>query len=178
VVLGFKSSNIFVKDGAMPVGLLKDILTYRPEGVPLMGLDVGSRTIGLALSNDAQTIATPLKTIKRKKFTSDIKELAAIATEYGVKGFVVGYPLNMDGSAGRACDVVRSFADEMSKCEGLFGPEPWIALWDERLSTASVEDFVGKSVDIKKAKEKGLIDQLAAHVILQGALEYIADHSA
>lgn len=144
-----------------------------PRNAALMGLDVGSRTIGIAISNDTRTIATPLHTVKRKKFTSDIQEIAALAKDYWAGGFVIGYPLNMDGSAGPSCDVSRSFADEMSKRTDLFGQDPWIALWDERLSTVAVEDLVGKDVDINKAKTKGVIDKLAAQVILQGALDYI-----
>lgn len=162
----------------MPVGLLKDLLSAVPAGKPLMGLDVGSKTIGLAVSPGGCSFATPLLTIKRKKFSEDIIKLVDAAKDYDIAGYVVGYPLNMDGSAGRACDVARSFADEMSKRADLFGSDPWIALWDERLSTDAVEGFVDKYVDIRKAKEKGVIDKMAAQIILQGALDYLADHNA
>ncbi len=161
----------------MPVGLLKELLPDMPKGVPLMGLDVGSKTIGVSLSNADQSIATPVMTVMRRKFTVDIQEVAKIAEEYDVGGFVIGYPLNMDGSTGQACDRIMSFADEMNKC-GALGSDPWIALWDERLSTYTVEDLVGGDVDIRKAKAEGLIDRLAAQIILQGALEYMTDHSA
>ena len=156
----------------MPIGHLKDMMPTCPKEVALLGLDVGKKTIGLALSDPGQSLATPLKTIKRTKFTKDVEEIKGVIKEYDVKGFVIGYPINMDGSEGPRAQSVRDFAIEMDKVLG----EEWIALWDERLSTVSVEDLVDKMVDKRKtktnAKSSGLIDKLAAQVILQGALDY------
>ncbi len=163
------------------IDLLENIIKERPKGGRLLGMDIGKKTIGLAISDNAQNIATPLITIKRTRFSKDIKKLEDIICEYGVKGYVMGYPLNMDNSAGSKCQSVRDFglefelqlSQELKPSNGL-----WIALWDERLSTASVEDFVASSVGISRrsAKEKGIIDKLAAQFILQGALEYIGGH--
>lgn len=157
----------------MIIDLLKNIIDVRPADCVLMGLDVGRKTIGVALSDSAQRIATPLTTIRRTKFSRDMEELKRIIADYEVGGFVLGWPLNMDGSEGRACQSVRDFAAEFAKALN-WGHEPWIALWDERLSTQAVEDFVDETVDIKKrrAKEKGILDKLAAQHILQGALDY------
>ncbi len=161
----------------MSIGLLKDVVEGCPKGTALLGLDVGKKTIGLALANPDQSIATPLQTIKRTKFTKDMEELKAVIAEYEVGGFVLGYPVNMDGSEGTRAQSVRDFADEMQRS---LGGDAWIALWDERLSTVSVEEFVDKQVQKRKtkaeAKASGLIDKLAAQVILQGAIDYIQNN--
>ena len=163
----------------MTVELLKIILDQRPEGQNLLGMDVGKKTIGLALADSSHTVATPLKTIKRSKFLKDLKEIEAVVRQYNTGGFVIGYPLNMDGSEGPRCQSVRDFALELERqiSDDLFADKKalWIALWDERLSTVSVEGFVDEVVDMKKrrAKEKGILDKLAAQHILQGALDYM-----
>lgn len=146
----------------------------RPKGVRLLALDVGKKTLGLAMSTPDQTLATPLKTITRTKFTKDILLLHDVIRDYEIGGYVLGYPVNMDGSEGPRCESIRHFAQEMANHPDIFGPDPWIAFWDERLSTSSVEDFVGNHMNIRKAKEKGVIDKLAALTILQGALERIS----
>jgi putative holliday junction resolvase len=155
------------------IGLLKEILATRPKNVRLLGMDLGSKTIGLALSDSAQSIATPFKTIQRTKFTKDIEELKPIIKDYEIGGYVLGFPLNMDGSEGPRCDSVRSFAREMENYPLIFGTKPWIALWDERLSTASVEDFLVDVVDMSRTKRKQVIDKLAAQLILKGALDFM-----
>lgn len=157
----------------MPIGLLKEILQDKPEKTRLLGVDVGDKTIGLAVSDEAQRIATPLHTVKRRKFAQDMEDIGKVVDDFKIGGFVIGYPVNMDGSAGPACDRARSFADEMRNYPQITGTDPWIALWDERLSTVSVEDIVGKYVNINKAKRRGVIDKLAAQVILQGALDFM-----
>jgi len=157
----------------MITGLLTDIIDRRPEDTRLLGLDLGTKTIGLAVSDAGQSIATPLKTIHRKKFTRDLEELKTVITDYEIGGYVLGLPLNMDGSEGPKCDSVRSFADEFSKYPQIAGINPWIALWDERLSTVSVEDFLVETVDMSRTKRKQVVDKLAAQHILQGALDFI-----
>ena len=155
----------------MSIGLLKDIAGDCPKNTALLGLDVGKKTIGLALSDPGQSVATPLHTIQRTKFTADMEALKAVIEEHEVGGFIIGYPVNMDGSEGPRAQSIRDFAIEMEKVLG----DVWIALWDERLSTVSVEEFVDKNIDKRKtkteAKASGLIDKLAAQVILQGALK-------
>lgn len=159
----------------MPIGLLNDIRETCPRGVRLMGVDLGTKTIGLAICNSDQTIATALKTITRTKFGADIAALAAAAGEYEVGGFVFGWPLNMDGTRGPSCDRVMSFIDEMKNHPQVLGMKPgvdlWIALWDERLSTSAVDSFLVNEADMSRAKRKDVVDKLAAQHILQGALD-------
>lgn len=168
----------------MAVGLLKDMVGNLPQGAALLGLDVGKKTIGVALGNAVQGVATPLFTLRRIKFTQDAQALSKLVTEHEVQGFVVGLPLNMDGSEGRQAQSVRDFALELAKFQQSLGIVPWIALWDERLSTKTVEEFVDNSVHKRKtrveAKDKGVIDSLAAQLILQSAIDYIraSGHSA
>lgn len=151
-----------------------------PRGVPLLGLDVGKKTIGLAVCDDAQRVATPVGTIFRTKFTKDLKEIERFVEEFEVGGFVIGLPVNMDGSEGRRAQSVRDFAAELGgQVSKDFFPDGrvWIALHDERLSTATVDGIVDEFVDKRKtrvlAKESGLIDKLAAQVILQSALGFL-----
>lgn len=157
----------------MKTPLLKDVANNIPRGVALMGIDVGAKTLGLAVCNPQQTIATPLQTIKRTKFMKDMTTLQAIAAEYEIGGFIIGLPMNMDETEGRRAQSVRDFALEMQR---IMGAETFIALWDERLSTDFVEGFVDNLVDKRKtkiqAKKSGLIDKLAAQVILQGAIDF------
>lgn len=160
-----------------------------PKNTRLMGLDLGSKTIGVAVSDAKQNLATPLTTIKRTKFTKDMQALKVIIKEYEIGGYVLGWPLNMDGSIGPRCDAVKSFADEMARfLEGRHESKPeeamskknheavLIVLHDERLSTQEVDNFLDNRVDMKRsskrgAKGDGLKDALAAQVILQGALD-------
>lgn len=159
----------------MPIDLLKNLLDRVPQNTRLLGLDIGTKTIGLAIGDEGQSIATPLRTINRKKFTDDLKELGKIAREFSVGGFVLGWPLNMDGSLSGSCDRVRSFADEMTRYPQELGMEQggdlWIALFDERLSTSAVHNFLIVDVDISRTKRAQVVDKLAAQLILQGALD-------
>ncbi len=166
----------------MPTGHLKDIAQGAPKNIRLLGVDLGSKTIGLALSNPEQTLATPLETIQRSKFKADMEALGRLIKEYEIGGFVFGWPVNMDGSEGSACERVRSFVDEIKNYPQELGTEQgndlWIAFWDERLSTSAVDNFVDSRVDLGKkskrgAKDSGLTDKLAAQLILQGALDYV-----
>ena len=93
--------------------------------------------------------------------------------DFQIGGYILGYPLNMDGTEGPRCQSVRHFAEEMRRHPEIFGQNPWIAFWDERLSTASVEDFLIETVDMSRTKRKQVIDALAARHILQGALDFI-----
>lgn len=157
----------------MAVGLLRDIIDSCPKNARLLGLDIGERTIGVALSDSGHSIATPLKLIERTKFTKDILELKKIIIDYGIRGYVLGYPVNMDGTIGGRCESVRHFGQEMGNHPDIFGENPWIALWDERLSTVSVNKFLINDVDMSRTKRKQNVDKLAAQFILQGALDFI-----
>lgn len=162
----------------MSVDLLKNIIDSRPVGRALLGLDVGKKTIGVALCDPNHTVATPLETIKRTKFTKDILRLQALVEEYEIGGFVIGLPVNMDGSEGPRAQSTRDFALELVRYPDIVGANPWVALWDERLSTVSVKEFVDNSVQKRKtrveSKDSGLIDKLAAQHILQSAIQSFA----
>ena len=155
----------------MKVLELKDCKEALPKNARLMGLDLGTKTIGVAVSDAAQSIATPVTTINRSKFSKDILELEKLIKEFEVGGYILGWPLNMDGSEGPRCDATRSFADEMGNHPDIFGEKPFIALWDERLSTQVVDNFLDNTVNMHRKNRKNVIDKLAAQVILQGALD-------
>ena len=162
----------------MPTGLLKEIADQCPAHVRLLGVDLGTKTIGLALSDAGRTLATPLTTIKRTKFAQDMDALGRIVREYEVGGFVFGWPLNMDGSISGSCDRVKSFIDEMKNYPQQLGikqgAELWIALWDERLTTSAAQDFLSGERALQPSKRKDIVDALAAQTILNGALDYLS----
>jgi len=133
-------------------------------GQRLLGLDIGSKTIGLALSDITLTIATPMETIKRTKFKVDVERLREIVAEQKVGGFVLGWPVNMDGSEGPRCQSTMAFSRNLAEKIAL--PQ---ALWDERLSTSAVERTLIEA-DRSRARRKQLVDKMAAAYILQGAL--------
>ena len=155
----------------MKIKLLKDCLDAVPKNTRLMGLDLGTKTIGVAVSDSMQNLATPITTINRTKFSKDIVELHAIIKEFEIGGYILGWPMNMDGSEGAKCDAVRSFADMMTQHPEIFGENPFIAFQDERLSTHTVDNYWDKPRDKRGNKSKGVTDKLAAQVILQGALD-------
>jgi putative Holliday junction resolvase len=139
-----------------------------PRGA-LLGLDLGTKTIGVATSDTDRKLATGVETVARKTFTEDAKRLLALASERTCVGFVLGLPLNMDGSEGPRAQSTRAFARNLARLTEL----P-IALWDERLSTAAVErELIG--ADVSRSKRAAVIDQHAAAFILQGALDRLAN---
>ena len=133
---------------------------------PLLGLDVGAKTIGLALSDGGLLIASPLETIQRTRFAKDAARLDAIVTKHGVGGLVIGLPVQMDGAEGRRCQSVRQFAANLVKALDIDS-----AFWDERLSTAAVERMLIKEADLSRRRRAKLVDKAAAAYILQGALD-------
>jgi putative Holliday junction resolvase len=144
--------------------LIEAAAVLPPRG-RLLGLDLGEKTIGVATCDPDRKLATGVETIKRSKFTADAQRLLALAAERSTVGFVLGLPINMDGSEGPRAQATRAFARNLSKLTEL----P-IALWDERLSTAAVErDLI--AADVSRAKRAAVIDQHAAAYILQGALD-------
>ncbi len=134
-------------------------------GHRLIGIDLGTKTIGLALSDVTRTIASPLATIRRVKFTPDVAQLLAIASEHRIAGFVLGLPVNMDGSEGPRAQATRAFARNLNKLTAL----P-ILLWDERLSTSAAERTLIEA-DTSRKRRAEVIDKMAAAIILQGALD-------
>jgi putative Holliday junction resolvase len=142
-----------------------------PQGGVLLGLDLGEKTIGVALCDARWSFATAGKTLPRGKFSRDCAALAAICRERDVKGVVVGLPLNMDGSSGPRAQASRAFARNLTQqTVGLGLP---VLLWDERWSTASAErDMIAQ--DFSRAKRAARIDSHAAAVILQGAIDRLA----
>lgn len=133
----------------------------------LLGLDLGTKTIGLALSDVKLTVATSLETIQRKKFTVDATHLLEIAAKYDVGGLIFGWPLNMDGSEGPRTQATAAFMRNLAKMTDL----P-MGKWDERLSTAAVTRML-IDADASRARRGEVVDKLAASYILQGALDRI-----
>jgi putative Holliday junction resolvase len=131
----------------------------------LMGLDLGTKTIGLALSDVSLFVASPLETIKRTKFTADAERLLALATQYEVAALVVGLPLNMDGTEGPRCQSTRAFVRNLEKLTEL----P-VVFQDERMSTQAVTRTLLEA-DTSRARRAELVDKMAAAHILQGALD-------
>ena len=144
---------------------LPDAAAHWPERGALIGLDLGTKTIGVAVSDPDRRLATGVGTIRRKTFQTDAAGLLAIAAERNAVGFVLGLPVNMDASEGPRAQSTRAFARNFSRLTDLA-----IALWDERLSTAAVErELIG--TDMSRARRAEVIDEHAAIFILQGALD-------
>ena len=155
----------------MPASILplNDAASRWPERGALIGLDLGTKTIGVAVSDPDRRLATGVETIRRKAFKADAARLIAIATERKAVGFVLGLPINMDGSEGPRAQSTRAFARNFAQLTDLA-----IALWDERLSTSAVErELIG--MDVSRARRSEVIDEHAAIFILQGALDRLAN---
>jgi putative holliday junction resolvase len=146
---------------------LKTTMAALPANARLMGLDVGSTTIGLATSDLTRQIATPLTTIMRKKFSLDAAALLELAAKENTAVFVIGMPINMDGSEGPRAQSTRAFARNLAKLT-----DRPIVFWDERLSTAAVERML-IDADASRKKRGEVVDKLAAAWILQSALDHL-----
>ncbi|MCC6948279.1 MAG: Holliday junction resolvase RuvX [Bradyrhizobiaceae bacterium] len=151
-----------------PVLPLMEAAALLPPRGALIGLDLGTKTIGVAASDPDRRLAAAVETIKRTNFTADAARLLQLAAERGAVGIVLGLPINMDGSEGPRAQSTRAFARNLAARTAL----P-IALWDERLSTAAVEREL-ISVDMSRKRRADVIDQHAAVFILQGALDRLA----
>jgi len=152
----------------MPVlSLAAAVAVLPPRGV-LIGLDLGSKTIGVAASDPDRRVAAPVETISRQRFNLDAQRILDLAAERRAAGLVLGLPINMDGSEGPRAQATRAFARNLARLTAL----P-IALWDERLSTAAVERAL-IAADASRAKRRTVIDQHAAAYILQGALDRLS----
>jgi putative Holliday junction resolvase len=140
--------------------------TILPPAGKLLGLDLGTRTIGVAVSDGMRYSATPLETIRRTKFTMDAKRIAELVAENQAVGIVIGMPYNMDGSEGPRAQSTRAFARNL----GQIGGVP-MAFWDERLSTSAVTRMMIEEADMRRDKRAEVVDKLAASYILQGYLD-------
>ena len=149
----------------MPVVAIEALKAALADGARLIGLDLGEKTIGIALSDTRLTVATPMETFKRGKFSLDAVKLDAIIAEQNVGGLVVGLPLNMDGTDGPSAQSARAFARNFA------GRSPLpILMWDERLSTAAVTRTL-LDADASRKRRGEVVDKMAAAYILQGALD-------
>lgn len=152
----------------MPIVRLAELKTVLPPGARLFGLDIGEKTIGIAVSDPGLAVATPVETIRRSKFTADVEKLRQLIAGRKVGGLVLGLPVNMDGSEGPRCQSVRQFAANLQGRLDL----P-IAFWDERLSTAAVTRTLLEA-DMSRKRRAEVVDKVAAAYILQGALDALA----
>jgi putative Holliday junction resolvase len=150
----------------MAVLELTELPAALPDYAPVVGLDLGERTIGVAVSDATRTVASPMETIRKTKFTDDAKRLFALMESRGAAGVVIGLPVNMDGTEGVRCQSNRAFARNLLRLRDL----P-IAFWDERMSTMAVNRMLIQEMDINRARRAEVVDKAAAAWILQGALE-------
>jgi putative Holliday junction resolvase len=148
-----------------PVSSIAELKARLSRNARLLGLDVGTKTIGLALSDTTLTVASAMETLKRAKFTADAARIATIVSSQGVGGFVIGLPINMDGSEGPRCQSVRQFGRNLASAV----PLPYL-FWDERLSTAAVTRAM-IDADMSRKRRSETVDKAAAAYILQGALD-------
>jgi putative holliday junction resolvase len=147
---------------------VEDFLAALPPNRAIAGLDLGDKTIGVAVSDLRRQVATPIEVIRREKFTIDAGKLMALLDARGAFGIVLGLPLNMDGSSGPRVQATQAFARNLEKLTAL----P-ICYWDERLSTVAAERALLEA-DTSRKRRKEVIDQVAAGYILQGALDRMA----
>ncbi|MDE2198843.1 MAG: Holliday junction resolvase RuvX [Rhodospirillales bacterium] len=150
----------------MPLFNMAELRATLPEGQRLIGLDPGSRIIGVALSDVTLMLASPYGTLARGKLAANAAEILAIARREGAGGLVIGLPLSMDGTLGPAAQAARDWAHALSAATGL--PT---ALWDERLSSAAVNRFLIAEADLSRARRAASVDRLAAAYMLQAALD-------
>ena len=148
----------------MPILDLSDL---PPARTPLVGLDLGEKTIGVAVSDTTRTIASPLETIRKTKFSDDAAALFRLMGGRGAVGIVVGLPVNMDGTEGARCQSSRAFARNLLRLR----PELSIAFWDERMSSMAVNRMLIDEADVSRARRAEVVDKAAATWILQGALD-------
>ena len=152
----------------MPIRNPTDLRSVLPSGARLLGLDLGTKTIGLALSDTLLMVATPLKTLTRGKFGQDAALLQQLRREHGVGALIIGLPINMDGSEGPRAQATRAFAHNLLKID-----DPEICFWDERLSTAAVTRGMIEA-DLSRKRRAAAVDRAAAAYILQGVLDRLA----
>jgi putative Holliday junction resolvase len=158
----------------VPVHDLLDLPTACAPGTPFVGLDLGEKTIGVAVSDATRTIASPLELIRKSKFTDDAKRLFELMKSRNASGIVIGLPVNMDGTEGPRCQSVRAFARNLLRLD----ETQQIAFWDERLSSVAVNRMLIDEADLTRAKRADVVDRAAAAYILQGALDRLRQSQA
>ena len=156
----------------MAVLELTDLPAATAPYTPLVGLDLGEKTIGVAVSDGTRTVASPLQLIRKTKFNDDANALFALMESRGASGIVIGLPVNMDGTEGPRCQSSRAFARNILRLRDI----P-IAFWDERLSSAAVNRMLIDEHDVNRKQRGQVVDKLAATYILQGALERLRNTS-
>ncbi|WP_397401134.1 Holliday junction resolvase RuvX [Phenylobacterium sp.] len=150
----------------MPVVDLTALPPLLPGQAPVVGLDLGEKTIGVAVSDATRGIASPLETIRRTKFNADAVRLFELMESRGAAGIIIGLPVNMDGTEGPRCQSSRAFARNLLRLRDL----P-IAFWDERMSSMAINRMLIEEADISRARRAEVVDKAAAGWILQGALD-------
>ena len=153
----------------MTIRNLTELPQMLEKGQRLLGIDLGEKTIGLALSDPGRTIASPLETLRRTRFSSGVETLGALMDQHTIGAVVIGLPLNMDGSEGPRCQSARQFADNLLK-----KIDTTIAFWDERLSTVAVTRTLLEA-DMSRKRRAEVVDKMAAAYILQGALDRLKE---
>jgi putative Holliday junction resolvase len=151
----------------MPVMDLTDLPAALPRLAPVVGLDLGEKTIGVAVSDATRMVASPLALIRKTKFTQDVEQLFKLMAEREAKAIVLGLPVNMDGSEGPRCQSSRAFARNILRLR----EDLPIAFWDERMSSVAVNRMLVDEADMSRARRGEVVDKTAAAWILQGALD-------
>ena len=152
----------------MAIVILSELKATLPRRQCLLGIDLGSKTIGMAISDTSGIIASPLDTLKRGKFCDDSAKLVALIKEHQIGGIVLGLPISMNGCEGPRCQATRQFAMNL-----LAAFDIPISFWDERLSTAAVERVLISEADMSRKRRGEVVDKMAAAYILQGALDAV-----
>ncbi len=150
----------------MPVVAIAHLKALVPRGRRVIGLDIGAKTVGLALSDATLTIASALAVLRRGRYADDLARLSVLFAEQAVSGIVAGLPVSMDGSQGPQCQRVRQFARDLLQRSDL----P-LVFWDERWSTVAVERLLIEDADLSRRRRRQVVDRAAAAYILQGALD-------
>ena len=163
----FPNVAVPVMNAHMIVDDIRTLPARLADRASLMALDLGDKTIGMAVSDDGRRVASSLDTIRRTKFTKDAETLLTLAAEYGIAGFILGLPVNMDGTEGPRCQSTRQFGANLAEKTDL----P-IAFWDERMSTQAVERHL-IAQDVTRKRRAEVVDKMAAQYILQGALDFL-----
>ena len=146
---------------------IEDLKKKQSETCRLIGLDLGSKRIGVSICDDKQSIATPFRTINKTSTNELIKELNDLVNEYNIKGIIIGNPINMDGSSGRSAQSVNDVSNNIDKSIDID-----VCLWDERLSTVGAFNL-SSQLEVNVSKREKNIDQNAAAFILQGAIDFL-----
>jgi putative Holliday junction resolvase len=169
---GFDFQRFAAYRPAVPVLDLLDLPAACSPDTPWMGLDLGEKTIGVAVSDATRLIASPLELIRKSKFSLEAEQLFKLMAHRKVSALVIGLPVNMDGTEGPRAQSCRAFARNLERLRPVN-----IAFWDERLSTSAVERFLIEDLDLNRKRRAQVVDRTAAAWILQGALDRVRDQA-